>query len=214
VIRGAGIAGVALVLALVMLFSRWNGAERVTLDLGVWTFYRVPLVYVAFGGIFVGMVVMLLANLHADIRVRRFLRDRLEEEGREERERIDRYQRDLFRPDPDEEELQGEEAARFGASGSTPPRGTEPATGLGQETSARPAPSADSVPPLRSDPPVGPESPVRPEPPARPGPSFPLDPPRSAEPSRGPESLSPGTPGEPGSGSVPVPPDRRGPPVT
>jgi uncharacterized integral membrane protein len=102
VIRGAGIAGVAVVLALVMLFSRWNGSERVTLDLGLWTFYRVPLVYVAFGGIFVGMVVMLLANLHADLRVRRFLRDRLEEEGREEQERIDRYQRDLFRPDPEE----------------------------------------------------------------------------------------------------------------
>lgn len=101
-IRGAGIAGVAVVLALVMLFSRWNGAERVTLDMGIWTFYRVPLVYVAFGGIFVGMVVMLLANLHADLRVRRFLRDRLEEEGREEQERIDRYQRDLFRPDPEE----------------------------------------------------------------------------------------------------------------
>jgi hypothetical protein len=148
------------------------------------------------GGSFVGMVVMLLANIHPG---RRFLRTVRGSAS--------------FR-DPDEEELQGEEAARFGASGSTPPRGTEPATGLGQETSARPAPSADSVPPLRSDPPVGPESPVRPEPPARPGPSFPLDPPRSAEPSRGPESLSPGTPGEPGSGSVPVPPDRRGPPVT
>lgn len=101
-IRAAGIAGVAVVLAMVMFFSRWNGAERVTLDLGFWTLYRVPLVYVAFGGIFLGMVVMLLANLHADLRVRRFLRDRLEEEGREEQERIDRYQRDLFRPDPDE----------------------------------------------------------------------------------------------------------------
>ena len=99
-IRGAGIVGVALILAVVMLFTRWNGAERVTLDLGVWVFYRVPMVYVAFGGILVGMVVMLLANVHADLRVRRFLRERLEEEGREEQQRIDRHQRDLFRPDP------------------------------------------------------------------------------------------------------------------
>jgi hypothetical protein len=50
------------------------------------------------------MVVMLLANLHADLRVRQFLRTRLEEEDREERERIDRHQRDLFRPDPEDKQ--------------------------------------------------------------------------------------------------------------
>lgn len=79
-----------------MLFARWNGGERVTLDLGVWTFYRVPLTYVAFASLFLGMLVMLLAGLHADLRVRRFLRERLEEEDRQERERVDRNQRDLF----------------------------------------------------------------------------------------------------------------------
>ena len=112
-IRGAGIVGVALILVLVMLFTRWNGTERVTLDLGLWTFYRVPLVYVAFGGVLMGMLVMLLANVHADLRVRRFLRDRLAEEGREEQERIDRHQRDLFRlePEDDVEERTGEPAA-------------------------------------------------------------------------------------------------------
>jgi len=113
VIRGAGIVGVALILVLVMLFTRWNGTERVTLDLGLWIFYRVPLVYVAFGGVLMGMLVMLLANVHADLRVRRFLRDRLAEEGREEQERIDRHQRDLFRlePEDDVEERTGEPAA-------------------------------------------------------------------------------------------------------
>ncbi len=158
-IRGAGIAGVALVLAMVMLFSRWNGAERVTLDLGFWTFYRVPLVYVAFGGIFVGMVVMLLANLHADIRVRRFLRDRLEEEGREERERIDRYQRDLFRPDPDEDGPPTDELAGRGALGPTPSQGSEP----GDRPAADPGPGPGGAPPVRPVPPPPSESSISPD---------------------------------------------------
>ncbi len=91
-----------MVLVLVVFFARWNGAERVTVDLGIWTFYRVPLTYVAFISLFVGMLVMLLAGLHADLRVRRFLRERLEEEDRAERERVDRNQRDLFAPEPEE----------------------------------------------------------------------------------------------------------------
>lgn len=101
--RVAGALGVLVVLALVMSFARFNGAERVTLDLGFYTFYRVPLTYVAFGGLFIGMLVMLLAGLHSDLKVRRFLRERLEEEDREERLRIDRYQQDLFNPPETEE---------------------------------------------------------------------------------------------------------------
>lgn len=94
--RIAGVAGVLVVLVLVMLVARWNGGETVTLDLGIWTFYRVPLTWVAFGSLFVGMLVMLLAGLHADLRVRRYLRERLAEEDRAERRRVDRNQRDLF----------------------------------------------------------------------------------------------------------------------
>ncbi len=101
--RYAGPAGVAAALIMVMLFARWNGVERVTVDLGFYTFYRVPLTYVAFLALFLGMAVMLAANIHADLKVRRFLRERLEEEGRAERDRIDRYQRDLFRQDPDDD---------------------------------------------------------------------------------------------------------------
>jgi uncharacterized integral membrane protein len=101
--RLAGAAGLLVVLVLVMFFARWNGSERVTLDLGVYTFYGVPLTYVAVGGLFVGMLVMLVAGIHADLKVRRFLRDRLEEEDREERRRIDRYQQDLFGPSQSEE---------------------------------------------------------------------------------------------------------------
>ncbi len=100
--RFTGAASILVVLVLVVFFARWNGAERVTVDLGIWTFYRVPLTYVAFISLFVGMLVMLLAGLHADLRVRRFLRERLEEEDRAERERVDRNQRDLFAPEPEE----------------------------------------------------------------------------------------------------------------
>jgi len=97
--RLAGAAGVLAVLVMVMLFARWNGGERVTVDLGLWTLYGVPLTYVAFGSLFIGMLVMLLAGVHADLKVRRFLRERLEAEDREERQRVDRYQRDLFATD-------------------------------------------------------------------------------------------------------------------
>lgn len=91
-----GTTVVVVVLFLVMLFARANGAARVTVDLGIHTFYRVPLTYVAFGSLFVGMLVMLVAGIHADLKVRRFLRDRLEDEDRKERQLIDRNQQDLF----------------------------------------------------------------------------------------------------------------------
>jgi len=93
-IPGAG--GVLAVLVLVMLFARQNGGERVTLDLGFVLLQRVPLTYVAFGSLFLGMLVMLLAGVHADLRVRRFLRERLKEEDWQERQRVDLNQRDLF----------------------------------------------------------------------------------------------------------------------
>ncbi len=99
--RFAGAVGVISVLLLVLVFARLNGGEHVTIDLGITVFYRVPLTYVAFAGLFVGMLVMFVAGIHSDLRVRRFLRHRLEEEGREEQKRIDRDQRDLFQPEPD-----------------------------------------------------------------------------------------------------------------
>ena len=52
---------------------------------------------VAFGSVIVGMVVMLVAGVQSDLKVRRILRARLAEEDREERERfIDHSQQDLF----------------------------------------------------------------------------------------------------------------------
>jgi uncharacterized integral membrane protein len=96
--RLAGAAGVLLVLVLSMAFAAANGGQSVTVRLGVATFYRVPLTVVAFGALILGMVVMLVAGIHSDLKVRRILRARLSEEDREERARIfvDQSQTSLF----------------------------------------------------------------------------------------------------------------------
>lgn len=107
--RAAGAIAVVVVLAVSMAFAALNGGERVTLDLGVATLYRVPVTYVAFGGLLVGMFVLLVAGIRSDLRVRRILRERLREEDREEKARHDRYQQDLFKPDDEDAE---EEAMR------------------------------------------------------------------------------------------------------
>lgn len=95
--------GILAVLVGSMTFAGLNGGQRVTLRLGVATFYRVPLSVVAFGALILGMVVMLVVGIASDLRVRRILRDRLAEEDREERARlfVDRAQTSLFE---DEEE--------------------------------------------------------------------------------------------------------------
>lgn len=85
----------ALVLA--MGFASLNSGQRVTLRLGLVTFYGVPLTVVAFGSLLIGMVVMLVAGIRSDLKVRRILRARLEAEDLEERSRfVDRDQQDLF----------------------------------------------------------------------------------------------------------------------
>jgi uncharacterized integral membrane protein len=96
--RFAGGAGVLLVLVLSMGFAALNGGQRVTLRMGFATLYRVPLTVVAFGALILGMVVMLAAGIHSDLKVRRILRNRLADEDREERARIfvDRDQTSLF----------------------------------------------------------------------------------------------------------------------
>lgn len=103
--RLLGSAGIGAVLVLSMVFAALNGGQRVTLRLGFTTLYRVPLTAVAFGALILGMVAMLLAGIHSDLRVRRILRARLADEDREERARIfvDRSQTSLFNeetPDP------------------------------------------------------------------------------------------------------------------
>ena len=99
-IRFIGPLGVVSVLVVSILFATLNGVQRVTLNLGVAVLYGVPLTMVGFTGLFMGMVVMLLAGVRSDLKVRALLRQRLEDEDREERALIDRTQQDLFSPSP------------------------------------------------------------------------------------------------------------------
>lgn len=107
--RIAGALGVVAVVALSMAFAAFNGGQRVTVRLGFLTLYGVPLTMVAFGGLVLGMTVMLVAGIHSDLKVRRILRARLAEEDREEKSRyVDRSQQDLFEGAPQEVD-QGQE---------------------------------------------------------------------------------------------------------
>jgi hypothetical protein len=89
-----------------MTFAGLNGGQRVTLRLGLATFYRVPLSVVAFGALILGMVIMLVAGISSDLRVRRILRERLVQEGVEERSRlfVDQHQTSLFEDSIEEDE--------------------------------------------------------------------------------------------------------------
>lgn len=100
--RLTAVLGVLAILAGSMAFAGLNGAQRVTLRLGVATLYRVPLPFIAFGALILGMLVMLVAGIASDLRVRRILRERLAEEDREERARlfVDRHQTSLFEEEP------------------------------------------------------------------------------------------------------------------
>jgi uncharacterized integral membrane protein len=94
-VLGAG--GVLAALALAMGFASLNSGQRVTLRLGFITLYGVPLTVIAFASLLTGMLVMLVAGVRSDLKVRRILRDRLEAEALAEHERfIDRAQQDLF----------------------------------------------------------------------------------------------------------------------
>ncbi|MCY4646250.1 MAG: hypothetical protein OXE73_05190 [Gammaproteobacteria bacterium] len=93
--RWLAFAGVAAFVGLVIWFTVHNGGQRITLDLGFARFYRFPVTMVAFAALLVGMLVMLLAGLHTDLRVRKILRDRLIEEARAEGG-SDLTQHDLF----------------------------------------------------------------------------------------------------------------------
>lgn len=87
-------------LALALGFASLNSGQRVTLRLGFVTLYGVSLTAVAFASVLGGMAIMLVAGIHADLKVRRILRARLEEEAREERALfVDRDQQDLFTED-------------------------------------------------------------------------------------------------------------------
>lgn len=97
----ARVLGIAVVGLLSMVFAALNGGQRVTLRLGFTTLYQVPLTVVVFGALIFGMSVMVAVSIASDLRVRRILRERFEEESEEEQSRlqVDRNQTTLFPED-------------------------------------------------------------------------------------------------------------------
>lgn len=74
--RFLGWLGLGLVVAGGIGFAIANAGREVTIGLGLFTLYGVPVTFVAFGGMVAGMAVMLGAGINADLKVRRLLRER------------------------------------------------------------------------------------------------------------------------------------------
>lgn len=74
--RLAGWVGLALAVVLGVGFALGNAGVDVTINLGIITLRAVPVTFVAFGGMVVGMGVVLIAGINADLKVRRLLRER------------------------------------------------------------------------------------------------------------------------------------------
>jgi hypothetical protein len=91
-----GVLSFLVVLLMALGFAAANAGHRVTIDLGLFTLYQVPVTLVAFSGLFLGMVTMFLTGVHTDLKVRKILRDRFALESRQERIAIDKNQQDLF----------------------------------------------------------------------------------------------------------------------
>ncbi len=95
--RLLSVLGALIMVVIAMAFAALNTEQRVVLRLGFVTLRQVSLTTVAFGGLVLGMLVMLVAGIRSDLRVRAILRARLVQESDEERARfVDRAQRDLF----------------------------------------------------------------------------------------------------------------------
>lgn len=96
--RLGSVVAIVVILTLSMGFAALNAGQQVTLRLGFTTLYSVSLSSVIFATLILGMVVMLLVGLRSDLKVRRILLERLEQEDRDERARIfvDQAQTSLF----------------------------------------------------------------------------------------------------------------------
>lgn len=81
---------VACLVLVAAVFSFLNSRERVTLDVGFTTLYRISLVGLVFGSFLLGMIAMFLFGLRYDRRVRDALRDRS----------AGSFRNDLHPPDP------------------------------------------------------------------------------------------------------------------
>ena len=71
---------VSVLVAVAAIFSFLNAGERVSIDVGFTTFYRISLVGLVFGSFLFGMVAMFLFGLKHDRRIREALREREETE--------------------------------------------------------------------------------------------------------------------------------------
>ena len=87
--RFSGLAGLALVILMGVAFARGNAGREVAINLGIVTLDAVPVTFVAFGGMVVGMAVVLVAGVNADLKVRKLLRERHMKQSLTERGRSD-----------------------------------------------------------------------------------------------------------------------------
>ena len=69
--RVLGIVSILAVVLLAMAFAAANAGNRVTLDLGIITLFRVPVTLVAFSGLLAGMLVMFATGVYSDLKVRK-----------------------------------------------------------------------------------------------------------------------------------------------
>jgi hypothetical protein len=81
--RFASWLGLALAVVLGVGFAMANAGREVVINLGIIVLERVPVTFVAFGGMVVGMGVVLVAGINADLKVRRLLRERHLEDGKQ-----------------------------------------------------------------------------------------------------------------------------------
>jgi uncharacterized integral membrane protein len=107
--RFLGIVSILAVALLAMAFAAANAGNRVTLELGIFTLFRVPVTLVAVSGLLAGMLVMFATGVYSDLKVRHILRERLAQEAQEEQRWIDGNQRDLFAGDVERVEQEEEE---------------------------------------------------------------------------------------------------------
>lgn len=83
-IRRGGVVFGILLFGAVGYLSYLNTGQRVVLDLGFLVLYRVPVSALLFGATLAGMLLMFLAGLPNDLKVRRHAREKLERPDREQ----------------------------------------------------------------------------------------------------------------------------------
>jgi len=70
----------------VVFVSVLNDFQKVSINLGFVTFYRVPITVLAVVGFVLGMLLMILVGVESDLKIRSILRERFRDESREEDE--------------------------------------------------------------------------------------------------------------------------------